>query len=254
LADPTKSSSAAAAYKTIYDNNAAAGNGWPTVLAICGNAKKFYDSAGGAADAVISEAPLATVISFYGTMRVSRYPGRLKYISATDMFSADPIGILKNPPHPALARAFVNFVLSPGGQAILGCRAGTPVGPAVKDLFMAPIRMDFYTSDFYVRYALPDLPNPYLADTAAGKSSTTGVDYNILKNLIYAAAVMQGDLLKQARKRIIADPVLTTEFYALPDNALAPQTVIHMQNAVENEKIMTGWHNYWRNKYEKIIR
>jgi ABC-type Fe3+ transport system substrate-binding protein len=253
LADPTKSSSAAAAYKTMYDASNADGQGWRTVLAICGNAKKFYDSAGGAADAVIAEAPLATVISFYGTMRVSRYPGRLEYISATGMFSADPIAILKNPPHAKIATTFVNFVLSSKGQALLGCHAGTPVGPAEKDLFMAPIRTDFYMSDYYAQFALPGLPNPYLSSALPEKTNAKNIDYNVLKNLIYAAAVTQGDLLKRARKKVIANPSLAGEFYALPENALNPQTIADLQDNVKSEKIMTAWQNYFRVKYEKIL-
>jgi len=121
LADPSQSGSAAASYEMIVQSAPDWPEGWARLLAILANAKRFYDSAGDAASAPgLGEALAATSIDFYGTLRVMEAPGTLVYISPKGQtaFTPDPIAILKNPPHRALAQDFVSFVLSRPGQLL----------------------------------------------------------------------------------------------------------------------------------------
>ena len=262
LADPTKSSSAASAYKHIVQSAPSWSAGWQKLLGILSNAKKFYDGAGAAADAVISQAPITTCISFYGTMRVSRYPKRLEYITPKGqaVLSPDPIGILKNPPDKKLAMAFVRFVLSQQGQALLALKAGTDDGPEYKPLHMFPVRRDFYRNSRLMSQTIDGIADPYeaLPENEMAENMKL-VNYDVLKRLIYSAAVVNASEMIAARKVIekSGDQSLKNKFYALPDNIATiqamQQTAEQLKDPLQAEIIETDWQQFFRGKYESIL-
>ncbi len=264
LADPSKSGSAAAAYEMIVQSAEDWPDGWAKLLSILGNAKKFYDGASGAADAVLNEAPVAACIDFYGVMRVHKYPETLVYVSPAGQtaYSPDPIGILKNPPHPELAQAFVDFVLSLEGQGLWGNRVGTKHGPVAEPLHRQPIRRDAYTA--YGDRLLGGVESPY----KAGNEMTLDIPmrkvrFGVLKYLVRAAAVDNAGPLKQAKAAIVAAEGqdrarLEQRLYELPPNVRTREQIAdiaeRLRDPVEAEKITTAWHRFFREKYETIAR
>ena len=263
LADPTQSGSAAASYEMIVQSGDDWPDGWAKLLNVLGNAKKFYAGAGDAAEAVPSgEAVAATCIDFYGTNRMAKYPETLVYVSpkGETAFNPDPVGILKNPPHPELAQRFVDFLLSDEGQALWALPAGRPGGPQRVALGRQPIRKDVYVK--YAGQFSPAIVDPYAVGQSLAVNTELWSDsYGLLRNLVWAAAVRNLDQLQGAKRKLIDtdfDPERLALFNALPDNvadeAAIKKTYVLMQDDVERDRIVTDWVTYFRDKYERVAR
>ena len=260
LADPMQSGSATAGYKMIAQSAPTWPAGWAKLLNVLSNAKRFYDGASDAANAVVAEAPLATCIDFYGTLRVNKYPKRLVYVSPPGQtaFSADPIGILKNPPNPKLASAFVDFVLSPAGQALWALRVGTPNGPSRNGLFRTPIRGDVYTT--YREQLLPGMTNPLRPENEmVVAEALRGLDFNTFRRLVYSATVANAAGLRKARAALIAEGLPAAkvqQFHALPPNirtmAQMKSVAKQFRNEKQAERIMSDWRQFFADKYEAL--
>ena len=263
LADPTQSSSAAAAYQMMARSGESWPHGWAKLLRILSNAKRFNDSAGSAANApLLGEALVAACIDFYGAMRVLEAPDQIVYVSPRGQttFSPDPIAILKNPPHPELARRFVDFVMSARGQALWGLPVGARDGPVRTPLGRQPIRRDVYRT--YGGEMLPSIVDPYRAGQAMTlEGFRSRVDYDVLKQLVRAAAVDNIDGLRAARGKLIAarhPPELVAEFNRLPENVATVDAMAETRRGLADEtrreRITTDWQTFFRDKYRRIVR
>ena len=260
LADPTQSGSAAVVYEMIVQSEPDWPDGWAKLLAILGNAKKFFDSASGAAKApALGEAPVATCIDFYGLTRVAEAPEDLVYISPIGQtaFTPDPIAILKNPPNPELAQRFVNFVLSRRGQALWALQVGKPDGPIRNALGRLPIRPDVY--QHYRPDLLPWIADPFQAGQALQVDMLMRqVRSAVLTQLVRAAAVENHQALRAARQTILKsnNPQQTALFNALPPNVRTrdqiTQRALDLDDPVKAERITTDWINFFNNKYHQI--
>lgn len=268
LADPGQSGSVTATYMTIVKSAKGWPEGWARLMGVLSNAKRFADAAGAAANApLLGDALVATTIDFYGLLRVAEAPGTLVYVSPAGQtsFSADPIGILKNPPHRELAGRFVDFVMSARGQALWALPVGAADGPVRTALGRQPIRRDVY--ERYAGEFLPSVANPYEAGAAmAGGGEMDQVNFGVLRRLVTAAAVDNVDGLRRARRamnRLAADPRRAedyrramADFAALPANAdtleKTNSPALAPADARALYRIDTGWREFFRAKYERI--
>ena len=256
LADPLQSSSALTAFELIVQSGEDWPAGWAKLLAILGNAKRMYGGSSAAADAVVSEAPIATAIDFYGAMRVQKYPGVVTYVppAGQSVVTPDPIAILKSAPQAELAQQFIDFVLSVEGQAFwaLPAEANRPC------LFRMPIRNDVYQGG--ADRLAEGIVNPYLA------ASDMAVDVEmkivrtaVLGQLVHAAAVANFDGLKRARQALIDsgfDPDLVAAFNELPPNVRTPAQIAEVAEAFKDEaaaeRIATDWKMFFARKYAEV--
>ena len=261
LADPSQSGSAAASYEMIVQSEDTWQSGWAKLLSILGNSKRFYAGAGDAAEALPSgEAAVTTCIDFYGTNRMVKYPNSLVYLSPKGQtsFNPDPIAILKNPPNSELAQRFVDFVLSPGGQALWALPVGHPDGPQTKALGRQPIRKDVY--ERYAGELLTSIVNPYeVGQTMEVDTQLWNDSYGLLRHLVWAAAVRNVDFLKAAKQRLIetdfpADRVAL--FNRLPDNVATREAVAQTNKLLADRKqrdvIVTDWVSFFRDQYQQV--
>jgi len=315
LADPNQSGSAAAAYKMIIVSGEDWPGGWAKLMGVMGNARRFSDSAGSAANSpVLGESLVATCIDFYGAMRVAESPGQLTYVTprGQTIFTPDPIAVLKNPPHRQLAERFVEFVMSPQGQSLWALRVGEQGGPVRSPLGRQPIRRDVYemysvnsrddseshrvagilpaktsendkicedkmssplAGETPATHAcanskmLPWIVNPYQAGQAleltgdqAKMNAALGKNFTLLRELIFASAVKNRDLLHAAHVKVMANPSrsdLTAEFNALPENISTleqmSQTGARMKDPKEKDQILRDWEKIFADKYKRII-
>lgn len=261
LADPTQSGSIAAAYEMIVQSAPDWPAGWARLLSILSNAKQFTDSSVASADApVIGTAPVATCIDFYGSMRVEKAPDKLGFISPAGQtgFTPDPIGILKNPPQPQPARRFVNFVMSLQGQALWALPPGHPAGPERSYLNRPPIRRDFYE-----KYGgeIPDwIVRPYAEGSEMMvDAELRAVRFDVLVQLVRAAALDNRQQMQQAKKRLIETnfpSAKLAEFNRLPENIDQQEeiAVIHdrLGDPAHAETIVTDWIDFFREKYKRV--
>jgi spermidine/putrescine-binding protein len=108
-------------------------------------------------------------IDFYGreqqeaVRRRTVGPDRLGYVSPEGgaAYSVDPIALLRGAPHPAVAVAFLEYVLSLEGQKLWTFRPGTPGGPREFALRRLPVRRDFYARSDWVQFRDDADVNPY---------------------------------------------------------------------------------------------
>lgn len=264
LSDPMQSSSGASAYEMIVQTAPTWPEGWAKLLGVLANAKKFVDSASGAANApVLGEAPLAACIDFYGICRVAQAPEALVYVSPKGQtaYNPDPIAILKNPPHPQLAQRLVDFVLSRRGQALWALKVGDPDGPIRSPLGRQPIRRDVYEA--YAGRLLPRIVNPY--ETAGNMKidmKVWEIRFGVLRNLVGAAAIENAQFLKAARRKLIEtnfEPRRLAEFNRLPDDVDTMAKVAQIAKILgdktkpdQAEKITTAWQQFFREKYKRV--
>jgi ABC-type Fe3+ transport system substrate-binding protein len=82
---------------------------------------------------------------FVAHMMVATAPETLEYVSppSATAVTPDPVIVLKDAPHPAAAAHFVEFVLTPEGQALWALPADMG-GPSGEPLYRYPIRPDIY--------------------------------------------------------------------------------------------------------------
>ncbi len=261
LADPTQSESMAAAYELIVQSAPDWPSGWARLLTVLSNAKRFYDSAGDAANAPsLGEAAVAACIDFYGALRVAEAPESIVYVSPEGQtaFTPDPIGILKNPPHPELAQRFVDFVLSVPGQALWALPAGHADGPVRNQLGRQPIRRDVY--ELYGGQLLPWIVNPYKSGNEMKLDiSMKQLRDPVLKRLIRAAAIDNVEDLQAARRALIeagSPPDAMARFAELPENVATAEgiarTAADLDDPAKAEIITSGWQQFFREKYRRI--
>jgi ABC-type Fe3+ transport system substrate-binding protein len=263
LADPSQSGSAAVAYRMIACSEKNWPAGWAKLLRLLANAKRFTDSAGSAANGpALGESLVATCIDFYGAIRVVEAPDQLAYVSprGQTVFTADPIGILKNPPHRELAQDFVNFVMSRKGQAMWALPPGAPDGPARAVLGRQPIRRDVY--ELYAGKMLPWIVNPYQSGMAMEISpEMSKVNFAVLRLLVRAAAIENRDDLRKVRdllQRRKYPPALMEEYQRLPEDISRLDQMAGVAEQLKDprqfDRIATGWRDFFREKYQRILQ
>lgn len=229
LADPTKSGSTTKAFEMLVQEriqtlareqglagDAAVAAGWNDamrlILRISGNSRYFTDSSAKVPrDVAQGDDAVGMCIDFYGRSynELHRDPAsgasRVEFVMPRGGTSigADPIGLLRGAPHPELAHRFVEFVLSPEGQAIWNYRAGVPGGPTRHALRRPPIRRDFYNESNRAKMTDPDF-DPYV--TAAGFTyhpEWTGSLFAALRFVIRASCMDPHDEQQSAWQTLV---------------------------------------------------
>jgi hypothetical protein len=118
--------------------------------------------------------------------------------------SADPIGVLKGAPHPELAQAFVEYCLSPAGQALWFGKPGTPDGPRDRALHRLPIRRDLYTAAYLAHASQPDLHPFEAGELLTYDRELTGGAFNTLRKIVRVMCIDSHDEMKAAWQALIA--------------------------------------------------
>ncbi len=196
MCDPTKSGSIAAAYENVVQQQIhrrldalraaepgadpvalearAVRLGWVDAMRLIqlvgANARYFTDtSQKPPIDVAAGDCAAGMCIDFYGREEQEdirrRNPGRerLGYVSPEggSAYSVDPIALLRGAPHPAVARAFIEYALSLDGQKLWNFRTGAPGGPKEFALRRLPVRRDFYGHREWRPYRSDPEVDPY---------------------------------------------------------------------------------------------
>lgn len=165
--------------------------GWATIKDMSGNFAQVTERSFGVPDGVNSGAfGYGIVIDFFGfSSKASGFPVEFVYPTVTTVVPAN-IAIVKNAPHPKAAEAFVEFLLSAEGQALLFDKGimRLPVLPAAYD--KAP----------------PGIPNPF-KDTSIGAAVKFDIEeskkrYNLVNALFDQVVTYRLNDLKAATKAI----------------------------------------------------
>jgi ABC-type Fe3+ transport system substrate-binding protein len=129
--DPRASGSALAIYEIILQSYGWE-KGWAVLMEMSGNVRNFLSSsAASAVEVGAGDAAYGVAIDTYGQAQASYYGSEnVSFVlpEGQTVITPDSIAILKNPPHPELARHFVEFALSREGQLLWMLPKGSPGG------------------------------------------------------------------------------------------------------------------------------
>ncbi|HEY3241965.1 MAG TPA: extracellular solute-binding protein [Phycisphaerae bacterium] len=262
MTDPKKSASVSVCYELILQKHGWPA-GWGLLMRIAGNARDFVPSSRSIPQEVGQGGALAgPCIDFYGYAEVARHGNEhVGYISPAGATATTPdtLSVLKNAPHAALAKEFLEFILSPAGQALWALPSHHPDGPKGEPLLRKPIRPDVYE-----KYAgqLTVSENPF-ADTASAGGfvfdpQKEGARAELFGPLFDAAFLRQKDLMQRAWRAIIEknlDAALLADYDAPPFSeeegfALAKDYKSSARRALELDD---QWFAFFRAKYERVL-
>lgn len=257
LADPRQSGSVATTYDAIL-NNYGWEQGWRTLRSMAANARYFASSSTlPVLDVSSAEAAAGLCIDFYGRFQAQSVldadegAPRLGFVEPVGetLIDPDPVSILRGGPNPALARRFVEFLLSEEGQAVwqfgsVGERsADDEWGPRRFELRRLPIRRVMYEAHFD-RFL--DRVDPFAVASEVGQ----GQWRSLIGPILGACAIdMHHDMTEawRAMHEAIergADPTVIKEmvasFFAMPEHAFPDGTreVISPENA---SRVAADW-------------
>lgn len=145
IASPARSGTTHLTIETILQGEGW-DKGWGTLKAMAGNFNQIAERSFGVPDAVNSgQVGIGIVIDFFAfSAQGAGFPVKFVYPSVTTVVPAN-VGIVAAAPNKAGAEAFVEFLLSPGGQEVL-------LEPTIRRL---PVNPAIYAK------APKDFPNPF---------------------------------------------------------------------------------------------
>jgi len=190
LVDPSKSGSAGKAFEMMLQQSMsdaltragspAAGSpdeaaalergfddGLRLIRRLAGNSRYFADQASKVSQDVQSgNAAVGTCIDFYGRFEGDR-PGPMQRLGFAlpeggSAMDSDPVALLRGAPSPELGKTFIEFLVSPEGQAVWSYRRGAPGGPERYALRRTPILPLMFEPERRSWLSDPN-DNPYVA-------------------------------------------------------------------------------------------
>jgi hypothetical protein len=212
-------------------------DGLRLIRRIGGVSRYFSDQADKVAqDVQGGSAAAGMCIDFYGRF-ASDEPGpgaRLHFAlpEGGSSMGSDPIGLLRGSSSPGLAKLFMEFVLSPSGQALWAYKRGTPGGPERYALRRTPILPALFAPERRQLLSDPE-DNPYLAARAfTYHPAWTGPLFRALSFVIRVMCVDTEEELHEAsaalrqshdppRARALFDDVSLVS-YAIVKDEIAP--------------------------------
>jgi ABC-type Fe3+ transport system substrate-binding protein len=191
IAQPSRSGTTHLTLEAILQGEGWA-KGWRTIKAMSGNLRQVTERSFGVPDAVNSgQIGFGIVIDFFAfSAQGAGFPVKFVYPSVTTIVPAN-IGIVKNAPNVAAARAFVEFILSDAGQEVL-------LEPTIRRL---PVNPATYAK------APADYPNPFTGQGVRPATFKFDVDvserrYAAVDALYDQLVTFQLEALKKATRAI----------------------------------------------------
>ena len=296
LADPTKSGSVAKAFELMIQQQMnqrlaelaasapdqpreqrekqAMTEGWERglqlLIRLAANSRYFSDGAPKIPmDVAYGDAAAGMCIDFYGRFESESVAdkhgqSRLKYTSVVGGTSvgADSIALLRGAPHPQVAKAFVDFVLTLEGQKLWDFRLGTPGGPERYALRRLPIRKEFYREPLRAFMADPEA-DPYRdAQAFVYHYTWTGPLFSAIRFLVRVMCIDSRQELVSARKAIGDAPIDSPAYQKLLDVSRVRYDVAMQQirdtlrsaDRVKEVRLAEELTSYFRNQYRDAER
>jgi iron(III) transport system substrate-binding protein len=296
LADPTKSGSVAKAFELMIQQQMnqrlaelaasapdqprqqrekqAMTEGWERglqlLIRLAANSRYFSDGAPKIPmDVAYGEAAAGMCIDFYGRFEsesVANKNGdsRLKYTSVVGGTSvgADSIALLRGAPHPQVAKAFIDFVLTLEGQKLWDFRVGTPAGPERYALRRLPIRKEFYREPLRAFMADPEAEPYHDAEAFVYHDSWTGPLFSAIRFLVRVMCIDSREELISARKAIGDAPIDSPPYQKLLDVSRVRYDVAMQQirdtlrsaDRVKEVRLAEELTSYFRAQYREAER
>ncbi len=270
MVNPSQSGAVLTAFESITQRA-----GWQAGLAIlrraAANARNFAPSGTrGPIDVASGDAAMAVAIDFYGRFQAqaiadatkafggSPTPDRVQFMTpkGESTVDADPIGMLRNPPHRETAERFVEYCLSLDAQRLWQLPVGTPGGPHRYQLRRLPVMRSLYASegskfvdpvDPFADASRPPYPNASMRPFIPILFSAMAMDCHGALREAWSCITAHPAYPKDAHEIVTADQVddaqlksWLTRFDAWPDVA-TPDGVRSIGDPTNLESLQQGW-------------
>jgi len=264
--DPRASGSALTIYEIILQ---AYGweKGWAVLMEMSGNVRNFLSSsAASAVEVGVGDAAYGVAIDTYGQAQAGYYgTENVSFVlpEGQTVITPDSIAILKNPPHPELARHFLEFVLSREGQLLSMLPKGSPGGATrnvINRMSVMPALYDELVD------TTPILTNPFKMHFDFVYSEQLGSKRrSILSMLIAAWMIDTHDLLSPAWKALhspAAQKLSDEQRRALLAQLVAPpcteEELLHLadndwKNPVKRTTLINQWQSAALDRYKSVL-
>ena len=264
--DPRASSSVMQIYEIILQSYGWE-KGWAVLTEMSGNVRHFLTSAPASAVEVgMGDAAYGIAIDFYGQAQAGYYgPQNVTFVlpEGQTVITPDSIAILKNPPHPELARHFVEFVLSREGQLLWMLPKGAPGGATRNIINRMSVQPALYDE---LSGVTPILTNPFKMRSDLVYSQSLGSKRRaILSVLIAAWMIDTHDVLAPAWKalhspaaqklsperqqallaELVAPPCAEAELLRLADT--------DWQDPVKRTALVNRWQSEALDRYKSVL-
>jgi len=259
--DPRASSSALSIYEIILQSLGWE-RGWAVLLQMSANTRTFLSSsAASVVEVGVGDAVYGVAIDSYGQAQASYYgPENVSFVmpQGETVINPDSIAILKNPPHPEMARRFLQFVLGQPGQLLWMLPKGAPGGATRATINRMSVYPALYNE---LAGVTPVRTNPFTLPTNLHYSEELGSKRRSVLSLIIAACMIDShDDLARAWKALNASPspprrdALMAELLAPPctEAQLLADAAIH--DPVQRTALVNGWQNDALRRYRDIVR
>jgi iron(III) transport system substrate-binding protein len=249
LVNPNQSGSITTAFEAILKRSGWS-RGWQILRRAGANARYFSASSLKAPiDVSQGQAAMGVCIDYYGrfqsqALKEAGDPERIGYIDPPDgsVFDVDPIAMLRNPPHPEVAKRFIEFVLSEDGQALWqfsrqAMVAGDPElrGPDRFELRRLPAVRSMYAK--YIDHFV-DRVNPF---ELARPIENNDPNYRDFIAPMFAAMVMDShQQLKRAWRAIVEHPAFPRGADIVAADDVTDQTLREMLDLFDALPVIAG--------------
>lgn len=241
--------------------------GWAVLIEMAGNTRNFLSSAAASAVEVgLGDAAYGVSIDVYGQAQAGYYGGdNVSFVlpEGQTVITPDAVAILKNPPHPELARHFIEFVLSHDGQMLWMAPPGSPGGAKRYAINRMSVRPALYDE---LAGVTPIRTNPFKGPPAFVLSNELGSKRRvILMALIAAWTIDTHDVLARAWKALNAPAAadlqpeqrqaLLAQFLAPPctEDELLRLVDTDWKDPVKRAALVNRWQAEALDRYNAII-
>jgi ABC-type Fe3+ transport system substrate-binding protein len=185
--DPRASGSALAIYEIILQS-LGWDRGWAVLMQMSGNTRNYLSSsAASAVEVGVGDAIYGVSIDIYGQAQSAYYgTENVSFVlpEGQTVITPDSIAILKNPPHPEIARHFLEFVLSREGQLLWMLPKGAPGGTTRSVINRMSVMPSLYAE---LAGVTPVRTNPFETHSDFVYSETLGSKRRGILSLLIAA-------------------------------------------------------------------
>ena len=228
-------------------------------MQMSGNTRNYLSSsASSALEVGLGDAVYGVSIDIYGQAQSAFYgPENVSFTlpEGQTAITPDSIAILKNPPHPEIAKHFLEFVLGRPGQLLWMMPRGMPGGATRALINRMSVQPALYTE---LAGITPVRTNPFTLPAGFHYSQELGSQRRmILSQLIAAWMIDPHDELSRAWKALHpaageAPTALTGEFLAPPctEQELLGDAAIH--DPVQRTALVNSWQNEALRRYHEI--
>jgi ABC-type Fe3+ transport system substrate-binding protein len=264
--DPRASGSALAIYEIILQSYGW-DKGWAILTEMSGNVRNFLSSsAASAVEVGMGDAAYGVAIDTYGQAQAGFYGSEnVSFIlpQSQTVITPDSIAILKNPPHPDMARHFLEFVLSRDGQLLWMLPKGSPGGATQNIINRMSVQPALYDE---LAGVTPILTNPFKMKSDFVYSEQLGSKRRaILSVLIAAWMIDTHDMLTAAWKALhspAAEKLPPATQQALLAKLVAPPCteaeLLHLadtdwKNPLKRTALVNRWQSDALDRYKSVL-